>query len=103
MRARLREETSPASVSSSPARTFNNVDLPAPFGPIKPIRSPSETVNEISSNRGTAPKRFDTPCAFKIGGIPQSTVPHRHQRRLLERLAFNRNNLSQPALLREQN
>src|SRR5579871_630076 len=33
------------------------------------MRSPSETVNEMSRNRGVAPKALVKPCAFKIGGI----------------------------------
>jgi hypothetical protein len=47
-------------------------DLPAPLGPIRPIRSPSFTAKEIFSKRGVAPKRLDTPCALRIGGITPS-------------------------------
>src|ERR1039458_2619463 len=69
MRARLRVATSPESASCSPASTASSVDLPAPFGPIRPMRSPSDTGKLISSKRGTAPNRFDRPCALRIGGI----------------------------------
>src|SRR5664280_1495765 len=69
MRARLRVATSPESASCSPASTASSVDFPAPFGPIRPMRSPSDTGKLISSNNGTAPNRFDRPCAFRIGGI----------------------------------
>jgi hypothetical protein len=37
------------------------VDFPDPFGPMSPMRSPSETVKEISSNRGADPKAFVIP------------------------------------------
>ena len=47
--------------SSSPARHFSSVDFPAPFGPMSPMRSPSETVNEISLKRGVAPKALVRP------------------------------------------
>jgi len=44
--------------------------LPEPLGPISPIRSPSETVNETSWKSGFAPKDFEIPCALMIGGKP---------------------------------
>ena len=44
---------------SRPASILSSVDLPLPFGPIRPIRSPSLTVNEISRKREVAPKAFD--------------------------------------------
>jgi hypothetical protein len=51
----------PMSISSS-------VDLPEPFGPITPMRSPSETVNEMFWKSGAAPYFFANPCALMIGG-----------------------------------
>jgi hypothetical protein len=33
-----------------------------------PIRSPSETVNEMFRNKGATPYFFDNPCALSIGG-----------------------------------
>ena len=44
-----------------------SVDLPDPFGPISPIRSPSEIVNGMFLKSGTAPNRFESPCAVIIG------------------------------------
>jgi hypothetical protein len=44
------------------------VDLPDPFGPIRPIRSPSETVKETFRKSGVAPKAFEISCALIIGG-----------------------------------
>jgi hypothetical protein len=44
------------------------VDLPDPFGPITPMRSPSDTVNEIFLNSGATPYLFDSPWALMIGG-----------------------------------
>jgi hypothetical protein len=52
------------------------VDLPEPFGPITPMRAPSETVNEISWNSGAAPYLFDKPCALIIGGKSLGLLPH---------------------------
>jgi hypothetical protein len=46
-RVRLRIATSPVSGATRPYKISSKVDLPEPFGPIRPIRSPSETVNEI--------------------------------------------------------
>ena len=43
--------TSPASGSSRPARIFRRVDLPAPFGPMRPTRSPSSTWRLIESEQ----------------------------------------------------
>jgi len=65
---RFRTATSPWSGFSVPARIRNNVDFPEPFGPIRPIRSPSETVKETSSKSGLAPNAFVIFCALMIGG-----------------------------------
>src|SRR2546425_12548334 len=35
---------------------------------MSPMRSPSVTVNETSSNNGTAPNCLHRPCALMIGG-----------------------------------
>src|SRR5579884_3532966 len=45
-----------------------SVDFPDPFGPISPMRPPSEMVNGIFLKSGVAPNRFDSPCAVMIGG-----------------------------------
>jgi hypothetical protein len=44
------------------------VDFPEPLGPIKPIRSPSETEKETASKSGFAPNAFEMFCALMIGG-----------------------------------
>src|SRR3984885_5902511 len=66
--APLRMATSPLSGFTRPKRISSKVDLPEPLGPIRPILSPSDTVNEISSKSGASPYRFDSPCALMIGG-----------------------------------
>src|SRR6266853_1670802 len=58
----------PLSGSSVPVRIRSNVDFPDPFGPINPIRLPSETVKDTSSNSGCDPKAFEIFCALRIGG-----------------------------------
>src|SRR6266536_4179236 len=60
--------TFPLSGSSVPARIRSKVDLPEPFGPIKPIRSPSDPVNDTSWKSGCAPKDFEIFWALIIGG-----------------------------------
>ena len=55
MRTRLRTASSPSSESICPARIPSSVDFPEPFGPIKPIRSPSDTVNDTFWKSGLAP------------------------------------------------
>jgi hypothetical protein len=47
--------------SISPVSSFMNVDLPAPFGPVKPYRRPAENIVETSSNNTFDPNRIDTP------------------------------------------
>ena len=42
----LARRNSPSSGLTRPQRISSSVDLPAPLGPISPIRSPSDTVNE---------------------------------------------------------
>jgi hypothetical protein len=43
------------------------VDFPEPFGPISPIRSPSETVKEMFWKSTVDPKDLEIPCALMIG------------------------------------
>ena len=45
----------------SPVKSFMNVDLPAPLGPVRPYRRPSENVVVTSSKRIFEPYRIDTP------------------------------------------
>src|SRR6202040_431610 len=67
-RVRLRNDTSPLSAFTSPARILRRVDLPDPFGPIRPMRSPSEMVKETFWKRGFAPKAFVISWALTMGG-----------------------------------
>jgi hypothetical protein len=67
-RSRFRNAISPSSGVSSAAKIRNKVDLPEPFGPMRPMRSPAVTVNETFWKRGLAPKAFEIPCALMIGG-----------------------------------
>src|SRR5258706_13322977 len=67
-RVPLQIATSPLSGLTRPMSTSSNVDLPEPFGPITPMRSPSETVNEMFWKSGATPYLFDSPCALIIGG-----------------------------------
>jgi hypothetical protein len=50
----------------SPVRSFMNVDLPAPFGPVSPYRRPAENVVVTSSKRIFEPYRIDTSCTVII-------------------------------------
>src|ERR1700683_415840 len=65
--APLRMATSPLSGFTRPTRISSNVDLPDPFGPIRPMRSPSDTVNEIFLNSGATPNFFERSCALIMG------------------------------------
>src|SRR5580693_4124770 len=48
--------TSPDVASRSPVRQLKNVDLPAPFGPIRPRMSPCSSVTEAASTARKLPK-----------------------------------------------
>src|SRR6266513_1003203 len=50
----------PASGSICAARILSSVDLPAPFGPIKPSLSPSAMPSEIFSNSTREPYDFES-------------------------------------------
>src|SRR6266436_2824994 len=66
-RVPLRIATSPLS-GFTPFSIARSVDLPEPFGPMMPMRSPSDIVKEISRKSGATPYRLDSPCALMIGG-----------------------------------
>src|ERR1700730_9833910 len=74
-RVPLRTATSPVSGVTRPARISSKVDLPEPFGPITPMQSPLETVNEMSRNNGVLPYFLDNPCALIIGGKFLGSAP----------------------------
>ncbi len=61
--------TAPSSGVVSPARIERSVDFPAPFGPIRPIRSPGSIPNERAEKRSRAPNAFDRRCAATSGGM----------------------------------
>src|ERR1700687_5319478 len=52
----------------SPVRQLNNVDLPAPFGPIRPRMSPCSSVTEAASTALKLPKAFVTLRASRSMG-----------------------------------
>src|SRR5262245_40141400 len=52
--------TDPALGTRSPARQLKNVDLPAPFGPIKPMMSPSATSRSASETARKLPNNCVT-------------------------------------------
>ena len=54
-------KTWPAVGGNTPAMMLNRVDLPAPFGPIRPVIDPAATVSEQSSTAVRPPNRFVTP------------------------------------------
>src|SRR5690349_4022170 len=56
-------ETVPPVGTASPARQLKKVDLPAPFGPIKPMISPSATVRSAWRTAKKLPNALDTPLA----------------------------------------
>src|ERR1700723_331143 len=66
-RVPLRTARSPLSGFTRPYKISSKVDLPEPLGPIRPMRSPSDTVNEIFLNRGATPNFFERSCALMIG------------------------------------
>src|SRR5258708_36670286 len=45
------------------------VDLPAPFGPTKPVTWPGRTVNVIPSSAGTAPNRLRSPATSMVASM----------------------------------
>jgi hypothetical protein len=46
------------------------VDLPAPFGPRKPVTRPGAAATERSSIASVSPYRFAQPCAWITAAIP---------------------------------
>ena len=61
------------------------MDLPAPLGPMRPMRSPSSTVSETLKKSGLAPNCLVTDWALRIGGISlKSTVSRKPRPRAEE-------------------
>src|SRR6202521_1275978 len=61
-------KTLPDVDSRSPVRQLNSVDLPAPFGPIRPRMSPCSSVTEAASTALKLPKAFVTARASRSMG-----------------------------------
>src|SRR5918998_6169122 len=59
--------TSPPCAGTRPVIAWSVVDLPAPFGPIKPTISPLPTRNDSSRTAGTAPYRTSSELTSSIG------------------------------------
>lgn len=50
----------PSSGKRRAARILSKVDLPQPFGPTKPIFSPSSTLNDVPEKRACSARVFET-------------------------------------------
>src|ERR1044071_6373071 len=65
--------------SVSPARQLKKVDLPAPFGPIRPMISPSSIVRSAPATARRLPDVFETLSALSSIAPPEpgrDAVPH---------------------------
>src|ERR1700742_2014313 len=73
----------------SPARQLKKVDLPAPFGPIRPMISPSLTERSALRTARKLPNAFETPLAssnmarppFRRDPMPELVEPARLEAR----------------------
>src|SRR6202023_1872156 len=65
----------PAVGDVSPARQLKKVDLPAPFGPIRPMISCSSTARSAPDTARKLPKAFDTFLASSSIGAPPALRP----------------------------
>src|SRR5438477_7999733 len=73
--------------SVSPARQLKNVDLPAPFGPIRPMISPSSMERSAPATARRLPNVLETFSALSSMAPPESwrdAVPHLVQPAWLE-------------------
>src|ERR1041384_5857272 len=74
--------------SVSPARQLKKVDLPAPFGPIRPMISPSSIERSAPATARRLPKVLETFSALSsIGPLPEfrrDALPHLVQSAWLE-------------------
>src|SRR6478672_10449637 len=73
---------------------LSSVDLPDPFGPIRPTRSPSEIETEISSNSGFAPNEAVRDWQLKSNGMKMVWAADERRTASLELRSVRRN---QPA------
>ena len=65
----------PLSAGSSPQRMRKRVDLPEPFGPISPTRSPRSTPRLTPVNRVWAPKALASPWPLSNAHMPLLLPP----------------------------
>src|SRR3954469_7619903 len=73
--------------SVSPARQLKKVDLPAPFGPIRPMISPSSIARSAPATARRLPNVFETFLALSSMAPPElgrDAVPHLVQAARLE-------------------
>src|SRR5215471_17915197 len=56
----------PSSAASRPRMMRMVVDLPAPFGPTKPVTWPGRTENDIPSSACAAPNRLRSPATSMV-------------------------------------
>src|SRR6266513_359058 len=75
----------PLSGETSPRRSENKVDLPAPFGPTNPIRSPRLTWSDTSSKTARPAKDFESCETVSIAESAQCSLVQR----LAQLFAFN--------------
>src|SRR6476646_9942745 len=71
----------------SPARQLKNVDLPAPFGPISPMISPSPIERSAPATARRLSKVFETFSALRSMALPEfrrDALPHLMQPARLE-------------------
>src|SRR4051812_5546528 len=62
----------PSSTASRPTITRIVVDLPAPFGPTKPVTCPGRTVNDSPSRATVDPNRLRSPATSMLASMPKT-------------------------------
>src|SRR5205823_12218393 len=67
----------PLSGETSPSRSENKVDLPAPLGPTNPIRSPRLTWSDTSSKSARPAKDFESCETVSIAESAQCSLVRR--------------------------
>src|SRR5437868_9966875 len=71
VRSTLSNTMRPVVGSVSPARQLKKVDLPAPFGPIRPMISPSLIARSAPATARRLPKVFETFSALSSITLPE--------------------------------
>src|SRR5258705_11601663 len=71
----LRNRTWPAVAGNRPQTRLTTVDLPEPFGPIRPNTSPRGTLRSRPSTARTPPKCLLSPLSSSIARLPVAN-PH---------------------------